>query len=237
MPYDPASLLSAGDNPFASPNEQGLAQVLAQARLQLASQPQRIPTSYNNPEGDRAAMQPETFANPAVRGMIESLASLPKRAIQNSQNSLDTGNYDPRVPIETALTVMSGGAAGTGEGAGAALGSGPARMRMVDNVDLFKELANQRRAQGMTVGKSAEGWDFKRPQADKGSWADLVARTKSGWEGDKARAIGGYEEAAPGAIPGSPLMKQADWDFIKRNGGLVAAPAAFGMLADQGRNN
>jgi hypothetical protein len=34
---------------------------IQQANQQLQTQPQRMPTSYNNPEGDAAAMQPETF--------------------------------------------------------------------------------------------------------------------------------------------------------------------------------
>ena len=36
----------------------------------------------------------EKFVNPAVGPMIGSILSLPRRAIENSQYSLDTGNYD-----------------------------------------------------------------------------------------------------------------------------------------------
>jgi hypothetical protein len=46
-----------------------------------------------------------------VGGALNSLATLPQRAIQNSQYSLDTGNYDPSVPVETALTMMGGSGA------------------------------------------------------------------------------------------------------------------------------
>jgi hypothetical protein len=58
--------------------------------------------------------------------MMGSVLSLPQRAIENSQYSLDTGNYDPSVPVEAALTAMTGGLKGTGEG-GVALGAGPVR--------------------------------------------------------------------------------------------------------------
>lgn len=74
----------------------------------------------------------EKFANPAVQGAITSLATLPQRAIQNSQFSLDTGTYDPSSPVEAALTVMGGGLGGTGKEAGAALGSGPIRDTALD---------------------------------------------------------------------------------------------------------
>ena len=58
--------------------------------------------------------------------MMGSVLSLPQRAIESSQYALDTGNYDPSVPVEAALTAMTGGLKGTGEG-GVALGAGPVR--------------------------------------------------------------------------------------------------------------
>jgi hypothetical protein len=71
----------------------------------------------------------EKFANPAVAGAIGSLATLPQRAIQNSQFAVDTGVYDPAVPVEAAMTVMGGSAVPrvpvkAGE---VAVGSGPIR--------------------------------------------------------------------------------------------------------------
>ena len=60
---------------------------------------------------DLAAMQPETYANPFVKRTIGDLATLPRRAIENSQYALDTGHYDPAVPVETALTMMGGAGA------------------------------------------------------------------------------------------------------------------------------
>lgn len=58
---------------------------------------------------DQAAMQPETFANPAVQNILGSIATLPQRAIENSQHSLDTGTYDPAVPVEAATSLAGVG--------------------------------------------------------------------------------------------------------------------------------
>lgn len=60
---------------------------------------------------------------------MQSLATLPQRAIQNSQFSLDTGNYDPGPTLEAATLPMGTGAvAGVPvKGAEAVLGAGPIR--------------------------------------------------------------------------------------------------------------
>jgi hypothetical protein len=177
------------------------------------------------------AQQPSGLAA-LLGGAYNAMGLLAKRALGNSANAVGTGVYDPAPAVDAAMLAMGGGIGGTGDGAGMALGSGPARMRMIDNVDLYKELANQRRAQGLSVGKAAPGHDFKRPDAEKGSWADLVARTKAGWEGDKARAINEFEHVAPKAVPGSQYMTPEDWEWIRKNGGLAALglPAA-GVVA------
>lgn len=62
---------------------------------------------------DAAAMQPETFANPAVAHVLGSLASLPRRAIEGSAADLATmGTGAPMQSIapavETAMTMMGG---------------------------------------------------------------------------------------------------------------------------------
>lgn len=51
----------------------------------------------------------------------------------------------------------------------------------LENADQLKELANQRRAKGWSVGKPAEGHDFKRPDPEPGSleWHDAVASAKA----------------------------------------------------------
>jgi hypothetical protein len=71
----------------------------------------------------------EKFANPAVESAISNLATLPQRAIQNSQYSLATGTYDPGPTLEAATLPMGTGAiAGVPvRGAEAVLGAGPIR--------------------------------------------------------------------------------------------------------------
>lgn len=63
-----------------------------------------------------------------VMNAIHSLFSLPQRAIENSQYSLDSGTYDPSVPMEAAMTAMGGGLGGAPVRAGeTVLGAGPFR--------------------------------------------------------------------------------------------------------------
>ncbi len=77
-------------------------------------------------QGFYAGMPNEGASGDLVGKAATGLATLPQRAIQNSQYSLETGNYDPAVPVEAAMTAMTGGVAGTGP-KGVALGSGPIR--------------------------------------------------------------------------------------------------------------
>ena len=74
-------------------------------------------------------MSPETFVNPSVSGLLGGLATLPQRAIENSQHSLNTGTYDPGPTLEAATLPMGTGAiAGVPVRAGeAVLGAGPIR--------------------------------------------------------------------------------------------------------------
>jgi hypothetical protein len=163
---------------------------------------------------------------------ILSAATLPGDVYQgNVSMTGDDGRTNPEVinrAAELGGLMATGGLGGVPENA---LGSGLARMRMVGNADLFKELANQRRSAGMATGKSAQGWDFKQPDAPRGSWDDLLARTQAKWATDKSRAIGGFEEAAPAAAPSSQYMTPADWAFIAKNSGLgVLLPGAAGAI-------
>lgn len=58
---------------------------------------------------DDPAMSSETYVNPLAKGlvagvgdMLKEVATLPQRAIENSQTALDTGNYNPAPVIEAA---------------------------------------------------------------------------------------------------------------------------------------
>jgi hypothetical protein len=54
--------------------------------------------------------------------VAEGLVTLPRRAIENSAHSLESGTYDPSVPMEAAMMTM--GAGGLAPVQGAALGTG-----------------------------------------------------------------------------------------------------------------
>ena len=68
----------------------------------------------------------EKFVNPAVVPVASYLANIPRRAMENSQRSVDTGDYDPGPTLDAAGLAMTGGIGGTGPG-GFALGAGPVR--------------------------------------------------------------------------------------------------------------
>lgn len=68
------------------------------------------------------AERPRTFLDKATSGLINSIGSLPQRAIENSQYSLDTGNYDPSVPMETAVTLAGVGSPMAEKGAAGIFG-------------------------------------------------------------------------------------------------------------------
>ena len=94
---------------------------IQQAGTQPESQSQQAPT-YNDPEGDAAAMSPETYVNPFVKRTLGNLATLPQRAIEAAKISAahsygpspdvmsdsDAPFVDPlpSLAAETALTMM-----------------------------------------------------------------------------------------------------------------------------------
>jgi hypothetical protein len=151
-----------------------------------------------------------------VKDQLSALATLPQRALESSAQDvqhLGEAGYEPKSigpSVETALTMMGGGLAGV-EGGGTALGSGA--MRMIQNQDLYKELANLNRAKGWATGKSAEGWNFKRPDEAKGSFARAAQEARSNFAGDVDKAKLEYAQVAPG----NPLMSPEDWAHIDEN--------------------
>lgn len=155
---------------------------------------------------------PEAYQNPAVTAAHEpilsaltGMATLPKRALDASQRMVETGEYDPAPAVETAMNVIGSGASFARPGT---LGVGGGRM--IQNADLLKELANQRRAQGMATGKSAPGWDFKRPDAPAGSPERAAV---------EARAAEAIADPSP-----EGYLSRDDEHFIQ-GGGLGGPPA------------
>ena len=182
-------------------------------------------------EADQAAMMPETFANPAVKAAIDHIASGTKKLVTAPGDIAKPNPYPEGSELasayedqrqkgmtdwspQMALAMLGGGAAGV-EGGGEVLGSGPARMRMIDNVDLYKELANQNRAKGYATGKAAEGHDFTRPGPEKGSVAETVAKMKAQLDADTHQSLLTIEQNR--GIPNNPNMTADDWAFIDDN--------------------
>lgn len=62
-----------------------------------------------NPMDETASMPRENPIATGVAHKLHDLATLPKRAIENSANAVATGTYDPSVPMEAAMTMMTGG--------------------------------------------------------------------------------------------------------------------------------
>jgi hypothetical protein len=85
--FSDVSLIPVDHDPFGADG------AIQQAGAQPESQPQRAPT-YNDPEGDAAAMSPETYVNPFVKRTLGDLATLPQRAIDAAKISA-AHNYGP----------------------------------------------------------------------------------------------------------------------------------------------
>jgi hypothetical protein len=100
------SLGPVDHDPFAPNEADGM---IHQANIPLANQPQRA--SPYNPEGDAAAMSPETYVNPFVQRTLGNLATLPQRAIDASAEDvrhLGEDGYTPQSigpAVETAMTI------------------------------------------------------------------------------------------------------------------------------------
>ena len=111
--FGDVSFVPVDHDPFA-PNR--AEDIIHQANVQSASQPQQTRT-YNNPEGDAAAMSPETYVNPIVKRTIGNLLTLPRRAIDASATDVQHFGEDGYTPqaigpaVETALTTMGGAGA------------------------------------------------------------------------------------------------------------------------------
>lgn len=100
----------------------------------------------------------------ALSSMLSGVMNLPKHLLENSQNSLDTGNYDPKVPVSAALTLMGGAAPAAEAGAAGIFGGKLARTADIDKLIY----ANGMRKEGIHPDKilGETGW-FKSPADDK----------------------------------------------------------------------
>jgi hypothetical protein len=147
--FENVSLVPVDHDPFAP---SGADEMIDQANVQMASQAQRAP-SYDDPEGDAAAMSPDTYVNPLVRQIMGNLATLPKRAIDASVADVQhfgEDGYTPRAigpAVETAL-LMAGTGPLTAERAAAGTLGGKLPPRAAGSPEILpEELAGQTRSQ------------------------------------------------------------------------------------------
>lgn len=86
-----------------------------------------------------------------------------------------------------------------------------------ERMSLAQEQAVAKRGRGIPTGKDAPGWDFKRPEAEAGSWADSVARARTGLRNDTSNAMETWRYET------NPLMNPADWDEMTKRGFVLGS--------------
>ena len=69
------------------------------------------------------------------------------------------------------------------------------RNHMIENADLHRELAMQRRNRGLHTGKSAAGWDWSRPDPAKGSFERARQAAVTAWQAIAGLAAEDYLRA------------------------------------------
>lgn len=89
------------------------------------------------------------------------------------------------------------------------------------NNPIYHELAVQQRNRGMATGKSAKGWDVKRPDSPKGTWARHVEEAKSGWRADRDAALNDYQWESNQMFSPDDRAFMESGQF-RRDGGRVA---------------
>jgi hypothetical protein len=153
--------------------------------------------------------------------VASNILSLPQRAIENSQYSLDTGTYDPSAPVEAALTAMTGGVAGTGAG-GVAVGAGPIRAYHGSPHD-FERFDTSKIGTGQGAQSYGHGLYFaEKEEVAKGYRDELAQRIVNGQPVGPAK--GHMYEVDINADPAHFL----DWDKP-----LTAQPEAVQKYAEQ----
>lgn len=105
------------------------------------------------------------------------------------------------------------------------MGSGASRMRYNPLTDpermaIAQEEAVRKRGLGIPTGKDAPGWDFKRPEAEKGSWWESVAKARAGTRNAISEAQEGYRYST------NPLMSAEDWAEVAKKGFVLGSGTA-----------
>lgn len=180
-----------------------------------------------NPMDEVASMPRENAIATGAANMIGDLATLPKRAIENSQFALESGNYDPAVPMEAAMTLATGGMPMAEKGAAGIFGG-----KLAKTADL-KALQE---AQQMTAGGKFSddifhdtGW-FRSPADQK--WRFEIPDNKmklNYWptgEGDTATASVGALVSHPELFKAYPNLQAVQMALTKDS----RAPKGSGMF-------
>jgi Large polyvalent protein associated domain 23 len=91
-----------------------------------------------------------------LKGAATKAASLPERAIENSQFSLNTGNYDPSVPMEAAQKTMGFGLPFAEENAAGIFGGKLAKGANLDKLTQAENMLSNGQDRG--VIRKLTGW-------------------------------------------------------------------------------
>jgi len=180
------------------------------------------------------AKKPEAEAQADVRnvmgGLATQLVTLPERAIGASQSALDTGVYNPAPAVETALTMMGGGVAGTTEkAAGPGLGAGYSSFKLPKPIEEMSSVVRPKNPAAETVINPAKlqgslllplvgdrtaaaaelarvnGYKFENPVALEGGHGYMANNPGMAWAAGKSIAPGIARVAQEGAATGKPV--------------------------------
>lgn len=64
---------------------------------------------------------------------------------------------------------------------------------MIDNAEALRASAAEARRRGQHTGKSAPGWDTKRPEPELGTWSRFKAEQVARWESAVAQAKADFD--------------------------------------------
>lgn len=172
--------------------------------------------------------QEPNFLDRAVASGINGVATLPRRAIENSQHSLDTGTYDPGPTLEAAMLPMGTGAIeGAPVRAGeTVLGAGPIRAYHGSPHD-FDKFSMDKIGTGDGAQAYGHGMYFAENEGVAKAYRDALSGKNMTLDGSKyntndpmhnAAAVldkfNGDREAALKWLDGSRIMKPT-YDALK----------------------
>jgi hypothetical protein len=170
------------------------------------------------------ASKPEAEAQADVRGALHDVVSLPKRAIENSQYSLDTGNYDPKVPVEAALTLAGGALPWAEKGAAGVFGGRLAKTADIGKLEEAQLMLKTGNGPNEIFARTGwfrgadDKWRFEIPDTAS-KWGSDPRNAERVFASDKPPMVGGVFDH-PELYAAYPQLYNADLN-IQRLGGNV----------------